>query len=469
MFLRLFFVSVFVLLPALAAADNIYRSPDRLVYKPLHFNPPKAERVVLENGMILYFLEDHELPLVRLSAIIRTGYMYDPSDKSGLAELTATVMRTGGTEKIGGNAIDEKLEYVAASIEANTAMEHTNWSFSVLKKDINPVLDIFSQILMKPAFDENKLKTAKNLKIEELRRIQDDAQKLAFREFNRLLYRGDPRGRLPSITAVTGINRQDLERFHRQYYFPGNIMIAVSGDIKKAEVIEKLNAVFGKWAVSGKVETVPPPAGKSTAGIYYLVKDTTQSVIAAGQWAPSKKSGDYYSFETMNFMIGSGGFRSRIFQEIRTNRGLAYSVGSYYRTRMDYGVFGAYAMTKTASASEVLKLMKGILQQIKTSPPGEKEMERAQKSMINSYIFEFQTSQQIATQQMMLEYNRLPDDFLAMYCSRIEKLKADEIRNVAARYLHPDDMTVLILGTAEGYEHLKKQYPNIQKIKVNND
>ena len=460
-----------LLLPAVlpAAGSGIYVSPDKLAYRPLDFRPPKAERIVLPNGMILYFLEDHELPLVRISATIRTGYMHDPQEKSGLCELTAMTMRMGGVEGMTGDAIDETLEFMSAAIEPNASMEYTNWSFSVLKKDMNKALDIFSRMLRKPAFAEEKFALMKNLKIEDLRHVKDDPERLAFREFNRILYSGNPRGNLPSIATIRAIERADLLDFHRRFYTAANTMIAVSGAITRAEALERLNAYFGTWNGAGVAPPVPAPSGNAPAGFYYLVKDMPQSIIATGHFAPSKNSPDYYPFEMLNFMIGSGGFSSRIFQEIRTNRGLAYSTGSYYRTRMNYGVFGAHATTKTESTYTVLTLLKAILQEIKTIPLGTAELERAKKSMVNSFIFEFQTSQQIAVQQMMIEYNKLPADFLSTFCTRIEELTPQRIRITADHYLQPDNMTVLIVGTNDGYEALRKHYPTMKKIKATDD
>ena len=163
--------------------------PDELKYRPIHFAPPRAERVLLDNGIILYVFEDNELPLLNISAVIRTGSNYDPMGKEGLAEITGAVMRTGGTEALSGNAVDEALDFFAGSLHISMNRDSGSINLSILKKDLDEGLNIFSQIITKPAFEENKLKLAKNLMIEELRRIADDPKKLAFREFKRVFYR----------------------------------------------------------------------------------------------------------------------------------------------------------------------------------------------------------------------------------------------------------------------------------------
>jgi len=456
-------------IPASAGGQQRLIDPDKLAYKPLHFQPPKAERVRLDNGMILYVLEDRELPLVNLTMVVRTGSMYDPQGKEGLAELTGKVMRTGGAGNLSGSAMDEALEYVAASIEPATAMESTSWNLGVMKKDLDRGMGILSKIIQEPLFNDLKLKLAQDLKLEELRRLIDDPQKLGFREFNRLLYQGNARGRLSTPSSIKKITREDLIAFHRGFYFPGNIMIAMAGDISRDEAVQKMNDYFGQWNLPGRIAEIPPPSRQPSGQIYYLVKDVPQSLVVAGQFAPAKTSPDYFPFEALDFMIGGGGFRSRIFQEIRTNRGLAYSAGSFYRARTDYGVFGAYAMTKTESAPLVLTLIKSILEQSRKELPDPKELVRTKNAIINSFIFEYRSSKQVADQQMMIEYNRLPENFLSTYCDHIQALTTQDLKAVGFGQLRPDDMAILILGTADGYEKLKETYKNIQKIGLTYD
>ncbi|MDO9515086.1 MAG: insulinase family protein, partial [Syntrophales bacterium] len=170
-------------------------NPDDITYAPLRFEPPKTQRVELENGIILYVLEDHELPLVNISAVVRMGSFYDPPGKEGLAELTGTVMRTGGTRSMTGDRIDEDLDSIAGIITVSVETQSCTLSLSVLEEDLDRGLEIFSDILINPAFAEEKITLAKALETEALRRIRDNPQKTAFREFRRLIYRGDPRGR----------------------------------------------------------------------------------------------------------------------------------------------------------------------------------------------------------------------------------------------------------------------------------
>ena len=362
--------------------------PDDIVYAPLRFEPPEAQRVKLENGIILYMLEDHEIPLVNISAVIRMGSFYDPPGKEGLAEITGTVMRTGGTKSMTGNQIDEELDFIAGKIGVSVGTDSCTLSMSVLAKDIDKGLQIFSDILTSPVFSEEKVKIAKTLETELLERISDNPQKIAFREFRRLIYHGDPRGRLSSVKSIGKIERDDLLKFYKRFFRPGNVMIALSGDIEEKDAAVKIKSSLEKWNVPGGPEKSPPPPVHVGASLDYIYKDTPQSVIIIGQRAPGKTSPDYYAFEVLDFITGSGGFRSRIFAEVRNRLGLAYSAGSFYSPRTEYGIFGAYAMAKGSSTVDALSAMTKILNNVRDRgvESGE-ELAWAKESIINNFRF----------------------------------------------------------------------------------
>ena len=438
--------------------------PDDLKYRPIHFAPPRAERVLLNNGIILYIFEDNELPLLNISAVIRTGSNYDPMGKEGLAELTGTVMRTGGTSALTGDAVDEALDFFAGSLHISMNRDSGLINLSILKKDLDEGLNIFSQIITKPAFEENKLKVAKNLLIEELRRIADDPKKLAFREFKRVLYQNNPAGRFPSTTSVTNIRRDDLIEFHGRFFYPENIMISITGDISKEEAVAKIKQYLGSWNESRKYNVVPPIPAKQKGRIYFLTKNTPQSIIICANFAPGKNDQDTYPFEVLDFIVGSGGFKSRIFQEIRNNRGLAYSTGSFYTKRSEYGVFGAYAITESDSTAKVLSLLRSIVEDARIKSVDKKELAWATKSINNNFIFSFQSADQIARQQLMIEYDKLPPDYLATYRDKITKVQPEELKRVAMKYLSPDETVTFILGNESTYNQVLTTFGNVSRI-----
>ena len=437
---------------ATAPADFPLPSPDKIKYLPLHLNLPQAQRVVLENGIVLYILEDHELPLISVNALIKTGSMYDPEGKEGVAELTAYVMRTGGTAKLSSAEIDERFDFLAASPSISMSMESASIDFYFLSKDLDQSLDLLAQILIRPAFEQNKFILARELKNEDLRRLKDEPQRLAFREFNRLVYSDNPRGRFASIKSLSNIERDDLIKFHQQFFSPDKIMFAVTGDITKEQAINKINQYFGEWKTNGSVTKTPNLPKKTNGGIYYINKEIPQSTIICGELSVSKKNHDFYAFTILDFIIGSGGFPSLIFSAVRNNEGLAYSAGSFYRAKPDYGIFGAYAFTKTQSTLKTLNLLNTVLKKAKLSTITNKEINWAKKSINNGFIFSFLEPRQIALQQMKLEYDQLPEDYLLSYRDKIENVKAQDISRVADKYLDEKNRVFLILGDIKGFD-----------------
>jgi zinc protease len=449
--------------PALAAMPSL-PDPDRITYKPFSFTPPKADRVSLDNGLVLYSLENRELPLINLTAVIKTGSMFDPPAKEGLAEMTGKNMRTGGIEGMSGNAVDETLESMAAALHVSVNRDSVSFSLSLLSKDLEKGLDIFSRVLMKPMFEEEKLLLSKELKIEELRRISDDPQKLAFREFGRIIHEGSPRGRLVTINSINQIRQDDLIRFHDRFYHPERVLMSVSGDIGKGEAKEIISRYFGSWKPSGeKIETPSVPRSQE-ARLFFIPKEGPQSIVIFGWPAPTKKETAFFPMEVSDFIVGSGGFRSRIFQEIRTDRGLAYSAGSFYTAKSEYGYFGAYTMTKSESTAEVISLLRRIMSDFIKKPLLPDELERTKSSILNSFIFSFTSADQIALQQMMIEYDDLPEDYLVTYRNKIEVVDKEDVRKTAARYLDPEKAIILITGNDAVFKELSALYKNISVI-----
>ncbi len=446
------------LMASWGGAADTFTPPEKIKYSQLNFQLPKAERILLKNGMILFYLQDKELPLISISALIRTGSMYDPPGKEGLAELTAYLMRTGGTTQLGSTEIDERFDLMAASPSISMSLDSASVNFSFLKSDLDPCLDLLSQILRKPAFEEDKLQLALSLKKEELRRITDNPQKLAFREFNRLLYPDDPRGRYFTTASLQNIHQKDLMAFHRDYFYPANMMVAISGDISKKEAINKIRQYFGQWHDSRRALNVALPPKQPGHGVFFVRKVLPQSTVVSGELTVSKSNPDFYAFSVLDFIIGSGGFPSRIFTAVRNNEGLAYSAGSFYRARTGYGVFGTYAFTKTASTFQAFQLMDSILRDAKTGSITQAELDWAKKSILNGYIFSFEQPGQITSQQMTVAYEKLPDNYLMGYRKRIEAVTRDDLKRVAAKYLNEKRRLTLIVGDTEQFGTLPEKW-----------
>jgi zinc protease len=269
---------------------------------------------------------------------------------------------------------------------------------------------------------------------------------------------------LTTPSSIKTIQRPDLIDFHKRFFYPHNIMITITGDITPAEAVNTVRRYFGSWQVPGKTEKIPQPKSQQDGTIYHIQKDIPQSVIITGRFSPSKKGSDFYPFTVLDFILGSGGFQSRIFQEVRSNRGLAYSTGSFYRARDEYGVFGAYAITKSSSTTEVLSLLRTIIGDMKDKGVRGSELAWAKKSLNNSFIFSFQSVDQIAYQQMMIEYDTLPQNFLFTYRKKIGEVSEEDINHTAARYFTSQNFVTLVLGNETAFDKPLSSLGKIIKI-----
>ncbi|HHT9152479.1 MAG TPA: M16 family metallopeptidase [Candidatus Hypogeohydataceae bacterium YC40] len=410
--------------PLVKPASPGARLVSQLHFKPLEFTPPKAQRKVLSNGMILYLLEDHDLPIVNIMATIRTGSIYEPAEKAGLASLIGIVMRAGGTTNRSAEKINEELEYIAASVETAIAREEGSASLSVMKKDLDKGMEIFADILRKPAFPEDKIKQKREEVLEGIRRENDNPANILFREFRRLLYPSHPYGRKVEgyPDTLARITREDMVEFHKKYFHPNNILMGIAGDFDTQEMLNKLEKLFKDWPKAEvSFPNVPPVQEEFHKSVNYIYKDINQSNVVLGHLAIERTNPDYFSVMLLNFILGGGSFASRIPEKVRSEEGLAYSVYSAFQTPRDKGFFFVNCQTKAESTCRAISLSLGEIEKIKEEPVKEEELVTAKDTFTNQFVFLFTSSSAIASHMVNIEYQGLPLDYLDTY---VEKVKA---------------------------------------------
>lgn len=316
-----------ILLPALSAcaAEMALGDPRQMTFKTVEFTPPDADRVVLKNGMVVYLLEDHELPLVSMTATIRTGSWLDPAEKIGLASLTGSIMRSGGGGGLSAERVDEDLEQFAGAIGISIGRQSGSASLDVLSKDLKRGLQIFAGLIRTPAFEPARVELAKLQAIEGIRRRQDNPGSIAGREFGKLLYGADhSSARESSIQSITGITRDDLAAFHRKTIHPNGMMLGVTGDFDKSAILALLREVFGDWE-KGEVPVLTiadvPQSQVPKPVVRFVNKDTSQTHLRIGHLSIKEQDPDYVALAIANDILGGSSFRSRLFNDVRTKRG----------------------------------------------------------------------------------------------------------------------------------------------------
>jgi predicted Zn-dependent peptidase len=437
-----------------SAADQPQSNPRTMKFPELNFQIPKAERVVLECGMPVYLLRDPELPIINMTAMIRTGSVYEPAAKSGLAAMAGSVMRSGGAGGVASEKLDDELEFMAAAVESGIGSDMGTVSMTALKKNFSRTLHIFNDVMLRPDFNEKRIEIFRKQAIEGLRRQNDDPKEIAGREISRAIYAGHPLGDITTFESINAITRQDLIDFHQRYFRLDNMILAVSGDFDKVALLKELNAVFKPVTYSNALvlPNVPQPQQQFQGEVIYGKKDVNQTVIRMGHLGLTKDSPDIYAIRILDYILG-GSFTSRLTMEIRTNQGLAYSVGSHFDIgRRFTGSFVAETETKAESTAKAINLMNGIIGGMTKEPVTDAELNAAREYMINSFLFGFTSPSSIVTQRARLEYYGYPDGYLEKYRDNIAKVTKTDILSAAKKYLRPEAFKLVVIGDAAKFD-----------------
>jgi zinc protease len=416
------------------------------------FNPQEPKRIELPNGMVVFLQEDHELPTIDAIARIRGGSRSEPAEKVGLISAYGEVWRTGGTKTQTGDQLDDFLEIRAAKVETDGSADSTTISLSCLKEDFNDVFKVFTDLLREPEFREDKLDLARREFFDAISRRNDEASEIAHREAVKLAYGAqNPYAREPEYATVGAITRQDLQEWHKTYVHPNNIILGVVGDFDSTQMEAALRKAFGDWqhgpaAKAPDIHFDPPKPG------YYQIKkeDVNQSNIRMVALGTTRDNPDYYAIEVFNEVF-AGGFSSRLIQSIRTAMGLAYSVGGGIGARFDHpGILQLAMGTKSGSTVEAIQALYGQIDELKTKPVADAEIARAKDTILNAFVFNFDTPDKVLRERMAYEFYGYPADFLERYRSGIEKVTTADVARIIPKYLHKDQLAVLVVGnTAE--------------------
>jgi len=418
------------------------------------FKPQEPKRIELPNGMVIFLQEDHELPLIDGVARIRGGSRSEPAAKAGLVDIYGEVWRTGGTKNHTGDEMDDYLEVRAAKVETGNTADSTTIGWSSLKSDFDDVFAAFLDVLQNPEFRPEKLELAQHEYYDAISRRNDNVGQIAARESAKLAYgANNPYTREAEYATVAAVTRQDLIDWHRAHVLPNNIILGVVGDFDSAQMEAKLRSAFGGW----KRGTVPPepridftPARPG----YYLIpkEDVNQSSIRIVGLGTIRKNPDYYAIEVFNEAFG-GGFSSRLVQELRTAKGLAYSVGGGIGTAFDHPGIERLSMgTKSESTVEAVQGLFGEVDKLKTNPLTEQEVRRAKDSILNSFVFNLDSAEKILRERMAYEFYGYPPDFLERYRVGIEKVQTSSVTAVGEKYLHKDQMPALVIGNTKEFD-----------------
>ena len=433
------------------------RPPRPLPAREVKF-PPYAIRT-LSNGLQVVAVSHHEQPAVSLRLLIRAGGALDPTDKPGVASLSAAVLDQGTTTKT--------AEQIAATIDSIGGImgsgSGTDLSFIqaiVMKDSLNVALDLVSDIARNPAFAPEEIERQRQQMLSGLKVSYDDPEYLAGVVFDRLVYGFHPYGRPDAGTpqSITAISRQDLVAFHKTWFGPNNAILAIVGDVSSEEAFNGAERAFGKWAkletVAGRASDLPPPTRR------LVVIDrpgAVQTEIRVGHVGVPRKHPDYLALDlAIKILGGEGG--NRLHRVLRSERGLTYGASADINALKDGGDIVAETDTRSESTAEALRLMVDELWRLQRQRVSERELADAQAYLTGSFPLTIETPSAIALQVLNAVFYGLDMGELQTFRERVNAITVDDIQRVARTYLHPDRLSIVLVGDANVFA---KQLPGV--------
>jgi zinc protease len=412
------------------------------------FKPAEPTRVTLPNGVQLFLVEDHELPFITGFVRIRGGSRDEPAAKVGLVSLYGTAWRTSGTTSVSGDVLDDQLAAKAATVETGGGQASTYISWNSFARDFDPVFATAMDLLLHPSFQQSKLDLAKRREITGILRRNDDASAIASREAVEIAYgSANPYGRIPQIATVSAVTLDDLKAWHERTVTGANIIVGVIGDFKIDEMEAKLRAAFSPIAQGTELPAPQITFQEPKPGIYFANKgDVDQSNVYMVGLGTEERNPDFYALSVMNEVF-SGGFGSRVVQEVRTKLGLAYDVGGEFGAAYDHpGLFAVGLGTKSSSTDAATKATLDEVRKLRTEPPTPDELRKAKDDLLNSFIFNYDSPEKVLGQQVTLAVYGYPPDFLERYRAGVEKVTSADVARVAQKYVQPQKLAIVVVG-----------------------
>jgi zinc protease len=432
------------------------------------FHPQQPKRIELSNGMVIFLQEDHELPLIDGSARIRGGSSNEPAGKVGLVDIFGEVWRTGGTKTQTGDQLDDFLEVRAAKVETGGGADSTSISLSCLKGDFDDVFKVFADLLRNPEFRADKLDLAQKQADDGISRRNDEIGGIAARESAKLAYGADnPYAREPEYATIAAVTRQDLIDWHQTYVHPNHIILGISGDFDSAAMEAKLRAAFESWPKGPTLPKDDIQFNPAKPGYYLIPKeDVNQSSIRMVALGTTRNNPDYYAIAVFNEAFG-GGFSSRLFNDIRTKRGLAYNVGGGIGTNFGHpGILQFVMGTKSQSTIESVQAMDEDIDNLAKHPITDEEIKQAKDAILNAFIFRLDSPDKVLDERTTYEFYGYPADWLDKFPAEIQKVTAADVNRVATKYLHRDQLAVLVVGNTKEFDKPLSSLGAVKEIDI---
>jgi len=457
-FIQCLFVSFLLTVLFSCPVFSAEHRADQVPSIPLDFTVTYPEKFRLTNGIEVFFKQDSELPLVDVSVVVEAGKIGVPNNMAGLDELVAALLRNGGAGQLNAELLDQRLEDLAARVQVKASTYTTSFDLSLLREDAEEGVELLASMVQSPKFDAQRFTVNQQKLLESIRRRGDRMTSLAQQVLFSQLYAGHPLADFSRHETVLPLTVDDVKRYYQQHFTPQRTRIAISGDMTVGEAEQWLQRTFGGWLKQGGDSALPHFKDTNPSGTVLVHRPIPQTTILLGEIGIEKSNPDLHAVQVMNYILGGGGFSSRLMREIRSNRGLAYSVYSYFSVgRRLLGPFIAGCETKNESVAEVVNLMSAQMETIRLQPITEQELNQAKDSLINSFVFTFENPHALTKRIMSQQMYGYPEHYLDEYRQRIAAVTVADVQRVALTYLHPDQQLLILVGDREALQPSLKQ------------
>jgi len=408
----------------------------------------KPVRIVTPNNMIVLIVDQPSLPIVTVNVLVKAGAVHDPDALAGLAYMTAGMLDEG-TKTRSAAQIAQQIEFIGGELATQGAQDFSTVTLRVLKKDVDLGLTILSDILMNPIFAEKDVARVRGELMGQLQGEKDEPGVIAIKAFDEIVFQGNPYRRAANGTekTVPKITRNDLVQFHHTYYRPNRTIVAIVGDIREHEALDVVRKHFGKWTKKdGVPSTFSPAVPLQQPKLKLIDKDLTQANVILGHLGIDRKNPDFYAVSVMNYILGGGGFSSRLVNRIRDQKGLAYDVDSGFQANVMPGPFTVQLQTRNAAANQAIASVVEEMKRIRTEPVSDQELADAKAYLIGSFPLRLDTTGKLAALLTLVELHGLGLSYFEDYPKAIRAVRKEDVLRVAEQYLHPDVYALVVVA-----------------------
>jgi zinc protease len=450
--------SIVLTLIASAAITLAAQAPDRSAAPkpgPLPaLKLPAVQKRTLSNGLPVWIVELHKVPVVHLTLVVKAGAAADPHGKYGIASLTAEMLDEGAGRR-DALQIADAIDYLGANLSTSSTADASYVDLQVPVARLSDALPIMADVALRPTFPLDELKRTREELLTSIVQAKDDPATLVQFAFPRIVFGPQHRyGTMFFGTAATlkGFDMADLRRFHAQHYVPSNAVLLVTGDVTAGSAIARLESAFGAWTGAAAAPAVIPAATQLTSRQIYLIDKpgAAQSQIRIGWVGVPRSTPDYFALRVLNTILGES-FTSRLNQNLREEHGYAYGASSRFDMRGSAGPFYAASGVQTDKTSEALTEFFKELEGIRKPVPAA-EVEKAKNYLALLMPRSFETTGSLANSLAQIFVYNLPADYFSTYTDRVRAVTPADVQRVAERYIQPDRFAVVIVGDRNAIE-----------------